>query len=317
MISERVAAWQARAERLQERALERPRLRCAYDTYQRYYAVGMHHVAGSVTYFGILTLLPVLALLLLLASNIVVDHPGLRTESNQAVAQALGLDVDLGGKFFSAQARASIQAILAVLGVTGFVYAGRYWVDAYRRALRTIWNDPVPLTLSNFVWRYMRDMLVFTLVALSVIVLLALAILATNAPYRLMAADGHGLSTWAVVTARIAAGIATAAWAAFISAALYHRLGRAPRTAAVRHASIMAGVALAGLVLVGLYLLKYAFTNTVYGIVVAMIGLMLWVSGTVRMTLSLGVWAAMTDGTGTGSGTAAPEPPDVVTTTRS
>jgi len=306
VISERVAAWQARAERLQERALERPRIRCAYDTYQRYYAIGMHHVAGSVTYFGILTLLPVLALLLLLAANVVVHHPALRVESNEAVAQALGLDVDLGGRFFSAQARASIQAILATLGVTGCVYAGRLWVDAYRRALRTVWGTPEPASSSNFVWRYIRDLLVFALVALSVIVLLALAVLATNAPYRLMAADGHGLSTWAAVAARVAAGIATVAWAAFISAGLYHRLGRAPRTAAVRHASLLAGAALAGLVIVGLYLLKYAFTNTVYGLVVAIVGLMLWVSGAVRMTLSLGVWAAMTDGTDTAAPDAAP-----------
>jgi uncharacterized BrkB/YihY/UPF0761 family membrane protein len=294
-----VAAWQARAERLQERALARPRVRCAYDTYQRYYAIGMHHVAGSVTYFGILTLLPVLALLLLLAANVVAAHPALRVEGNQAVAQALGLDIDLGGRFFSAQARASIQAILATLGVTGCVYAGRLWVDAYRRALRTAWDAPLPGATSRYIWRYVRDLLVFALVALTVIVLLALAILATNAPYRLMAADGHALTGWAVAAARIAATAATVAWAAFISAALYHRLGGAPRTAAVRHASLLAGAALAGLVIVGLYLLKYAFTNTVYGIVVAMVGLMLWVSAAVRMTLSLGVWAAMTDGTAT------------------
>ncbi|MEU5877085.1 YhjD/YihY/BrkB family envelope integrity protein [Spirillospora sp. NPDC047279] len=290
-LSGRVAAWTARAERTRDALLERPLVRQGHDAYQRYYTLGMHHVAGSVTYFGVLTLFPLLALLLAAAASVVTAHPSLRETGTQAVAETFGVPVDLQGRYLSAQARASVQAALATIGVTGFVYAGRLWVDAYRRAFRVVWGPGEPSAGPGYVWRYVRDVLVFTVIAAAVTVLVVLGLLATGGPYRVFAVNGHGLAGWAVAAARAGAVAATAAWGFLLCSALYHRLGRAPRTPAVRWAAALAGASLAAMMIGGLLLLKHAFAEPTYGIVVAMLGLMLWVSAAVRITLALGMWA--------------------------
>jgi uncharacterized BrkB/YihY/UPF0761 family membrane protein len=130
--------------------------------------------------------------------------------------------------------RAALRAVMATLGLIGLLYAGRWWIDAYRRALAYAWRSPLPRR--NPVLRYVIDLLVF------------------------LAAAG-------------ALGVLVVALCVIL-------------------AVLLGGLALAGMVIGGLWVLRYVMADPVYGAVVVTIGLMLWVSGAVRLTLALGFWAA-------------------------
>lgn len=280
----------ARYERLRDWALGRPRIGQAARSYDRYYDLGMQHVAGSITYFGVLTLFPFLGLLYATAAAVATNNPEVQAKVNEAVDDGLGVSVDVGASFLSAQAAASIRAVIATLGVTGVVYAGRLWVDAYRRALHIIW--PADPKHTNFVWRYVRDILVLLLFVSATAVLIAAALAATGGPYKLLAAHGHGLSNWASIPLRLVAVVAAVAWGTFMCDRLYRRIGGAPRGRPILEAAFLAGLCLAALAIGGLLLARHAFADPIFGIVVTMLGLMLWVSAAVRITLSLAVWAA-------------------------
>ncbi|WP_344831477.1 YhjD/YihY/BrkB family envelope integrity protein [Actinocorallia longicatena] len=258
--------------------------------YTDYYSRGMQHVAGSVTYFGIITVFPLLALLYALAAQIVAHSPEALARLNESLDQSLGVDADLGTTFLKSQASATARAVVGTLGVTGVLYAGRLWVDAYRRALRGIWD--VPIKKSPYPVRFVRDIAILLVIVAALVVMVALGIFTTPGPYRYLRALGHDLSYWVSVPCQILAGALTILWSALLCSGLYHRLGRAPLTRPVRHAALLAGVCLAVLTVGGLLLLKHAFADPLYGMALAMLGLMLWVSAAARITLAMAVWAA-------------------------
>ncbi|MQY04089.1 hypothetical protein [Actinomadura macrotermitis] len=107
-----------------------------------------------------------------------------------------------------------------------------------------------------------------------------------------MAANGHALPAWGVALSRTGAAAAALAWAFLLCDRLYRRLGKAPRSADVRRAALIAGTTVTILLVGGLLLLRHVFADPVYGLIVAMPGLMLWVSAAIRITLSLALWSA-------------------------
>ncbi|MBW8481879.1 YhjD/YihY/BrkB family envelope integrity protein [Actinomadura parmotrematis] len=291
---DRYAAGRARVEAVRDGAYARPGIGRAVRSYQRYYTLGMQHVAGSVTYFGILSLFPLVALVYAVAGHVVARQPQLQAELDRSIQQTLGVDADLGASVFAAQAKASVRAVTTTLGVLGLLYAGRLWVDAGRRALRTVWG-PGSAREPGFVRGYVRDLVVLVVFLAAVLVLLGLAVLALGGPFRLAASDGHAVPLWGEVAARVAGAALAAGWGALICGWLFRRLGGAPRDARVAQASWAGGAGLTAMAVAALFLLRHALTDPLYGLPLVVIGLMLWVSGLSRLLLSLAVWASTPD----------------------
>jgi uncharacterized BrkB/YihY/UPF0761 family membrane protein len=300
-----------RVERLAGRVLGQRTIARLLRVYRRYYELGMHHMAGSVTYSAILAIFPFFGLLYALAATVIKHDPTVRAHLNTAIDSVVGLNVDIGASFFSAQAAATTRAVIGTLGFTGVFGAGQLWVEAYRQALRPLWGIDPPVA----VWRkYLRRMVYLALLIPSLALLGALALAATRGPYRYLAADGHPVPTWLIVVARLTALLAAVGWAILLCLQSYRRVGGAPASTRVRQAAAIAGTGLAGLIIAGLLLLRHVFAEPLYGISVAILGMLIWVSAGTRLTLSLAVWASTEDppdGRGkatTNSSAAVPQP---------
>lgn len=281
------ALW-AWGEGLWNKLLARPRAADIHRAYQRYYDTGMHYLAGSVTYAAVLALFPFIGLLYAVAARVAARDPQLGGQINRTLTDSLGVPVDVGSSVYSAEAAASFHAVLGTLGVTGVIYACHLWTETYRQALHRVWGADAEVSA---VRRYGRQVVTPVLLILALTVLMVLAAFATGGPYRLMKADGHGWPLWAVIAARLAALAIAVAWASFGYLMAFYHVGGAPRVHRVREAALLGGTCLTVLLIVGLLLIRHAFADPVYGIVVATLGLMIWTSATARLTLSLAVWA--------------------------
>jgi uncharacterized BrkB/YihY/UPF0761 family membrane protein len=92
----------------------------------------------------------------------------------------------------------------------------------------------------------------------------------------------------------VAAFVLAVAFAGLVCYVAYRRVGSAPPSRNVRLAALLAGAGIAALASVGALALPFVLSNP-YGIVVAILAIMLWVSGSVRAMLAMAVWAKTYD----------------------
>jgi uncharacterized BrkB/YihY/UPF0761 family membrane protein len=260
----------------------------ALSAYDRYYALAIHDSGSAIVYYATIALFPVLILAYLALAWLARHHPAKFKNADQNLANSLGIPVDKVGSLFNAQAHALLTATTAVVGSIGVVYFAWAWMDTYGRALRKIWetdNNPV-------LWRrIVRD----SLAALVSIPLMFLAFAASG-----MGVTGvtrsfnrHGLSWHLLVGASGVLVVIAAAVALFtlVCQQTFRRLGGAPAGRHLWLASMVAGLLLAGMSIGAQVLLRQTIENP-YGIVMNILGLMLWVSIAVRIVLSMALWAA-------------------------
>ncbi len=272
--------------------LDRPHVRAARTAYQRYYGAGTHRTASAAAYYGILTMLPFLGLFYLLLAQLAHADPNFLRSSRRALQASLGLSPTVVANLYSAQGTASLRSVLTLLGVVGLVYAGVNWMDAVEQGLWSVWPRAAA---ANWWRRYLRRWatLLVTLPGLLLIVLVAVFV--GRSPYRLLIDDGLHFGRLTVLLSEVAALIATVVLAGLLCYAAYRRVGTAPPDRRVRLAALLAGVAAGGLAAIGAFALPLALSNP-YGIVVAILAVMLWVSASVRAMLAMAVWAITGNG---------------------
>lgn len=271
--------------------LDRPYLRAARTTYQRYYATGTHRTASAAAYYGILTMLPFLGLFYLWLGQLAHADPHFLRSSRRALQASLGLSPGVVANLYSAEGTASLRSVMTLLGVVGLVYAGVNWMDAIEQGLWSVWRREPP---TNWWHRYLRRWatLLVTLPGLLLIVLVAVFV--GRSPYRLLIDDGVHFARLTVLLSEVAALIATVLLATVLCYVAYRRVGTAPPNPSVRLAALLGGVAVGGLAAIGAFALPLALSNP-YGIVVAILAVMLWVSASVRAMLAMAVWARTRD----------------------
>jgi membrane protein len=271
--------------------LDRPYLRAVRTAYRRYYATGTHRTASAAAYYGILTMLPFLGLFYLLLAQLAHADPNFLRSSRRALQASLGLSPSVVANLYSAQGTASLRSALTLLGVVGLVYAGVNWMDAVEQGVWSVWPRE---SARNWWRRYLRrwTTLLVTLPGLLLIVLVAVFV--GRSPYRLLIDNGLHFGRLTVVLLEVAALIATVVLAGLLCYVAYRRVGTAPPNRSVRLAALVAGVAVGGLAAIGAFALPLALSNP-YGIVVAILALMLWVSASVRAMLAMAVWARTRD----------------------
>lgn len=147
----------------------RPLVDHAVRMQQHYGAVRAGQQSGAVTYFGFLSLFPILALAFFLVGFVAQVYPEVRTSLRLAIDQVLpGL---IGTKDNQIRLRDIEDAAGAVglLGLAGVVYAGLGWLSAMRDALVVVFELPSRERL-GFVLGKLRDLVTLGLVGITLLV---------------------------------------------------------------------------------------------------------------------------------------------------
>ncbi|HEV3355526.1 MAG TPA: YhjD/YihY/BrkB family envelope integrity protein [Pseudonocardiaceae bacterium] len=276
-------------DRYQRELARRPAIRRVDVSYRHYYELGMHRTASAATYYAVLTLFPFLSLLYLLLAQWVQADPAFLRRSRQVVQNSLGLSSSVVAKLLNAEGSASLHAFLALLGVVGLAYAGLVWMDTVRHGLRLVWVKETERVL----WwrRYLRQWATLVATLPSLALVLGLAVFTSRSPYRLLSDSGLRIPLLWRYPIEGGALAFTVFWASLVCYVAYRWLGKAQPTKNVKLAALVSGTCLGVLAAVAAFLLPITLSNP-YGIVVAILAMMLWVSGAIRVTLAMAVWAA-------------------------
>lgn len=141
-----------------------------------YNAVGGSRLAGSVTYFGFLSVFPLLALAFFVVGRIAVGYPAGRDDLRDAIEAVLpGLVGDEDGQLSLSSfddAQGSLT-LVALLGLVGVLYTGLGWLSALRESLEDTFEEPADERF-GFVGGKVRDLL--TLVTLGSVLMVSVVL---------------------------------------------------------------------------------------------------------------------------------------------
>jgi len=141
---------------------------------ERYSAVGASQQAGAVTYFGFLSVFPVLALAFFVVGWVSRVYPDAQQNLKDATNAVLPGLVGAGdsGEVSMSQVQNAANAV-GIVGLLGVLYAGLGWLGSLRRALIDVFDVPT-YDQPYFLVGKLRDLA--TLVVLGVILLVAVAV---------------------------------------------------------------------------------------------------------------------------------------------
>ena len=144
----------------------RPLLDHAIRTFTHYGGVKGNQQAGGVTYFGFLSVFPVLALAFFAVGYVARVYPDANDTLVKAIEEVLpGLVGNDEGQVSLTEVEDAAGAV-GLVGLLGVLYAGLGWLSALRDALIVIFEEPTRLQPS-FVVGKLRDLV--TLVLLGVV----------------------------------------------------------------------------------------------------------------------------------------------------
>jgi len=176
-------------------------------TQEQYGATKASQQAGAVTYYGFLSVFPVLALAFFVVGYLTKFFPDAEDTLITAISSMFpGLIGDAPHQLDVEDFQNS-AATAGVLGLVGLLYAGLGWLSALRNALITIFELP-PLDQPTFVKGKLRDLV--TLGVLGVVLLFAVAFTGLVSGFSQDLLDWAGLDTelgWLVELLTIVLGL--------------------------------------------------------------------------------------------------------------
>lgn len=275
--------------------------------YVRYSADGGDRLAAGVTYFGFLSVFPLIALAFsvlgyLLAGDAQAQASFAKTlQSNfpGLIGGSGGINV---GQIVAAKAGAG------VVGLVGLALAGLGWVDAMRDAIRSIWHQN-PLA-GNFVVKKLRGILALVSLGVALALSLAVTALVTAATSLVLRRLGIDETVAAKVFARGLGIVIVLATDTVLFVYLFTGLPRlhTPLLRVLRGA-VLAAVLFEILKFIGSFYIQRTTSNPVYGTVAVAVGLLVWINVVSRILLFCAAWTvtAAGDSDVEPSGTANPE----------
>lgn len=175
---------------------------------ERYSAVGASQQAGAVTYFGFLSVFPVLALAFFVVGWVSRVYPDAQRNLKDAIDAVLPGLVGPGdnGEVSMTQVQSAANAV-GLVGLLGVLYAGLGWLGSLRTALIDVFGVP-KYDQPNFFIGKLRDLA--TLVVLGVILLVAVALAGFVGGFSADVLDWLGISRelgWLLTVIAIAFGL--------------------------------------------------------------------------------------------------------------
>lgn len=185
----------------------------AYERFTESYGT---HYAAAVTYFSVLSLVPILMIGFAVAGFVLQSQPELLAELRAAIAEAVP-DKDLSEQINEAVNTAlDSKGTVGIIGLLGAAYSGLGWMSNLRDALTAQWGHAKEnLPFFGTLW---RDLL--SLVSLGLAIVLSFAITAAGSGFAENLLDWLGFENagWAHALVRIASIILSllANWMVFI-----------------------------------------------------------------------------------------------------
>lgn len=203
----------ARLARLRERW---PLVDHAVQTQEHYTAVQGSQQAGGVTYFGFLSVFPILALAFFVVGWVARVFPDAQDTLVKAVDEVLpGLVGDGDGQVDLADVQAAAGTV-GIIGLVGVLYAGLGWLSSVQTALTVVFDMPERLRPS-FVVGKVRDLV--TLAVLGVVLfssVIASAVLTRTSRALLDLVDVGARLGWLVAVVAVLLGLAASALLFFL-----------------------------------------------------------------------------------------------------
>jgi membrane protein len=196
------------ATRISEIRERRPAVDHVVRMQEHYGAVKAGQQAGAVTYFGFLSVFPILALAFFVVGYVARVYPGAQDNLVTAIDQVLPHIIGNGpGQLSLADVQDSAGRV-GVIGLVGVVYSGLGWLSAMRGALVIVFEEPAK-DQPNFVVGRLRDLL--TLVVIGFVLIVAVAVSGLVSGYSRDVLDWVGLGSelsWLLWLLSLAFGLA-------------------------------------------------------------------------------------------------------------
>jgi membrane protein len=186
---------------------EHPRLDHALRTQEHYSEVKAGQQAGAVTYFGFLSVFPILALAFFVIGYVSKVVPESRDTLVEAIDSMLPGIIGGGDNQLRLEDIENAAGAAGLIGLVGVLYTGLGWLSALRDALITVFVLP-EREQPSFLMGKVRDLL--TLVVVGVVLLVAVAVTGIVAGFSEDLLDWAGLSAelgWLVKLVTIALGL--------------------------------------------------------------------------------------------------------------
>ena len=149
----------------------------AIRAYQHYSTVKGNRLAAAVTYFGFLSLFPLLALAFAAFGFVLRNNPDLEEKVFSAISDALPGFVGEGAPINPERLKDAATAA-GIIGAVALLYTGTGLVDAIREALHVVWNRGDVKV--NFVVRKLLDIVLLVVLGILIIVSVGVSSAATS-----------------------------------------------------------------------------------------------------------------------------------------
>jgi membrane protein len=280
----------SRWARLRKRSRWFDRLVRAVNRYVEYHG---YHYAASITYFTVLSLLPLLLVALAVASFVLAGQPALLDQLRTAIAQAVpkALDTATDGLV---NGLIDHRVKIGVLGLAVAMYSGWNWMNALRDALTAMWDQKRPQL--RVVPMVLKDLLALVSLAGAILVSFALTAIGGEAGQfvlRLMGLQNEGWPRGVLSVLSVVLAVA-ANWVVFIWV-----LAKLPREPVEARSAMRGALAAA----IGFEVLKWlgniylqAIGRSPIGVTFGwIVGLLVFIYLVARMLMLVAAWTATTN----------------------
>lgn len=254
---------------------------------QHYGTVQATILAGAVTYFGLLSFFPIMALVFAGLAIAVRVYDG----ADEAVLDALRSV--LPGVFDQLDLQGIEQAATAasIIGVVGFLYSGLGWLSSMRSALQNVFEVPVDSRGNLFLGKA-TDLLVLAALGVVLLVSVAASSAVTSLTTGVLGAVGlddiPGISVLVAVVG-IALGVLASTVLFFV---MYRLLGKPDLpTRPLWRGALVSAVGFEVLKLAATLVISGTADNPIYGAFALVIAMLVWINYFSRLTMLGASWA--------------------------
>ncbi|MGV1009312.1 MAG: YihY/virulence factor BrkB family protein [Dermatophilaceae bacterium] len=249
-------------------------------------------LAAGIAYYGFVSLFPALALAVVVFGFALAGHPDLLEAVARSLNQLLpGMvktaDNPNGLVELSAPATVTLS-ITGIVALAVLIWGGLGWVGSMRDGIRIMFGAPrLP---GRFVYDKVRDLCVFLLLGVSIVVSALLTLVAGDLGTWLAGQIGLGDESWVVTVGSLLVSLLVNA---MIMALLLRGLsGVAVALRGIGSGALLGGAGLTLLELFGSTLIRWATRSPLFGSFVLVVGMLFWFNFLARLLLYTAAWSA-------------------------
>ena len=264
----------------------------AWRAWKRYGDTRGSLLAAGVTYFGFLSIFPILALAFAVFGFLLRGHPQWLGDIRGYLDGALpGFVQDPQGKnglIPLSLPRGGTLATVGIVGVAGLLWGGLGWLDALREGIRAVFG--VTGSAGNVVTNKLRDIGVLVVIGVAVILSAVVAAVANGATGFVAELVGLGRQQWLVTTVGVV--VQALLNTAVVGLVLRVLTGVPVPWKGLRNGAVFGGVGLTVLQLFGTKLIAGTLHNPVFASIGLVVGLLVFLNFISRVLLVSAAWAA-------------------------